>query len=193
MIVSSQNTNTMLNNITLPKLQGERSPMTLFLMRFAILYALWEIIFHIIWQSPALMTYYRDFSIWVIGGILQHTDILLSSLGYVTEIDVPTRVIRLVGTGGVTVGEPCIGFGVMALFVGLITAYPAFLSKKLWFIPLGLMAIYGINLIRIGLLCVLSDINPLIWEFNHKFLFKIVVYSLIFGLWCIWLKILAKK
>jgi len=183
----------MLTNITLPKLQGERSPLHWFLIRFAILYTLWELAFHIVWQSPNLMASYRHFSIWVIGGILQHTDMLLSSLGYATEIDVPTRVIRLVGTGGVTVGEPCIGFGVMALFLGLIVAYPSFLSKKLWFIPLGLMVIYSINLIRIALLCVWSDINPLIWEFNHKFLFKTVVYSVIFGLWCVWLTILAKK
>jgi exosortase/archaeosortase family protein len=163
-----------------------------FITRLLACYFLWEISFYIIGHNPNLLFVYRSFSLWVIDGILNSTNFALNLLQYETAIDYGARVIRLIGTGGVTVGEPCIGYGVMGIFFGLIISYPGHLNQKIWFLPLGLFLIYTANIIRIMVLAITVEINPDIWEFNHKFIFKIVVYSIVLLLWGQWITLTKK-
>jgi len=174
--------------VFLSKFQLQYPTVNAFLIRLIILYLFWEICFHIIWQSPSLTITYRHFSLFIIDNILTHTACFLDILYYTTEIDLGERIVKIVGTVGVTVGEPCIGLGVMAVFFALITAYPGHHSKKIWFIPLGLLIIYFANIIRISLLAVIVKTDPTIWELNHKFIFKFIIYSIVFSLWKQWIQ-----
>lgn len=167
--------------------------MMTFLFRLVGLYLLWKICFSIIWRSPYLMDCYRQFSLLTIDGILYHTKFFLEILQYEVDIQLSSRIIRIVGTRGVTVGEPCIGFGVMAVFSALILSYPGGGRKKLWYIPLGLFVIHLMNIIRIALLTILIEINPILWELNHKFIFKIVIYGIVFLLWIRWINLHKNK
>jgi len=160
-----------------------------FISRFLLCYFLWEISFYVIWHNSTLLNSYRNLSLWIINCILDSTNSALHLLQYQTELDYGNRIIRLVSTGGVTVGEPCIGYGVMAIFSALIISYPKHLQQKLWFLPLGLVIIYIANIIRIMVLAITVEINPNIWEFNHKFFFKIIVYTIVFILWDQWIKL----
>jgi exosortase/archaeosortase family protein len=179
--------------VFLSKIQLQYPTVNTFLIRLIILYLSWEICFHIIWQYPSLTIAYRNFSLFIIDNILNHTAWLLDILYYTTEIDLGERLVKIIGTVGVTVGEPCIGLGVMAVFFALIAAYPGHHSKKTWFIPLGLLAIYTANIIRISLLAVIVKTDPAIWELNHKFIFKFIIYSLVFLLWKQWIQYVQPK
>ncbi|BDS09471.1 archaeosortase/exosortase family protein [Aureispira anguillae] len=174
--------------VFLSNFQHKNPVLATFLTRMMVLYALWEVCFHIIWAFPNLMAGYRAFSLFIIKGILQHTAWVLELLGYSTEMELGERIIKIVGTTGVSVGEPCIGFGVMAIFFALIISYPGLLRKKIWFLPLGLSLIYTMNIIRIAVLAIMVKIDPTIWELNHKFIFKIIIYSVILLLWRQWMK-----
>lgn len=182
--------NTTINKKTfLPLGKFKNGKISTFLIRFLGLYLLWKVGFSILWNTPSLMDAYREFSLFVIEQILYHTKFLLGLFSYTTELDLVDRSIRIVGKNGVTVGEPCIGFGVMAVFTALILSYPGAAIKKLWFIPMGLFLIHVVNIIRIALLTILVEIDPALWELNHKFIFKIVVYGIVFLLWTRWMKI----
>jgi exosortase/archaeosortase family protein len=179
--------------VFLSKIQLQYPTVNAFLIRLIIIYLLWKICFHIIWQSPSLTISYRHFSLFIIDKMLSHTACFLDMLYYTTEIDLGERLVKIVGTVGVTVGEPCIGLGVMAVFFALIAAYPDHHSKKIWFIPLGLLIIYIANIVRISLLAVLVKTDPAIWELNHKFIFKFIIYSIVFLLWKQWIQYIQPK
>ena len=99
----------------------------------------------------------------------------------------PTTV-TMFGQAAVYVGNPCNGLVLYALFTGFVLAYPGSGRRRLWFIPLGLAAIYGINVLRIALLA----INHTYWyhtvEFNHHYTFTFVAYGVILVLWHQWVR-----
>lgn len=172
--------------------QQKNPILTTFLARLLLCYLVWKIGFSIIWRFPELSEAYRAFALFIINGILYSTAFVLEVLGYPIEIEWSSRLVKIVGTVGVTIGEPCIGLGVMALFCALIVAYPKHFYKKLWFLPLGLLLIYSLNILRISLLAIMVKFDPALWELNHKFIFKIVIYIVVLLLWDRWMK-LAKK
>ena len=139
------------------------------------------------------MIAYKAFTMNVINMILVHTSYLLELFSYDTEIIAGDRLVRIVDTVGVSVGEPCIGYGVITFFIALIVSFPGPWSKKIWFIPLGVLVIYLANLSRISLLAVSVQYDGSLWELNHKFLFKIVVYGIVFLLWSRWVKMVKQE
>lgn len=164
-----------------------------FLLKIVAFLLSWKVLFHFIWNDPYWLSLYNEFSLIVIDFILHCCAFLLEILQYNIEIDTADRILRIKGTAGVTVGEPCIGYEVTAFFSALIISCSGSLTKKIWFIPLGIASIYMLNLFRICALAVLVRIDPAIWELNHKIIFSLVVYSFIFFMWTYWIKINSKK
>jgi len=70
-----------------------------------------------------------------------------------------------------------------ALFSGFVIAFSTSLRHKLWFIPVGIVLIYGINMLRI----VAMSLNHYYFfktlDFNHHYLFAFTVYGFIGLLW----------
>lgn len=151
------------------------------------------------------MASYREFNFIVIGFLLKSSAFVLELFQYEIAVDYVARTIRTVGvyyvdpqysmyeTSGVEVGEPCIGYGIMSFFFAIIVSYPGMNKAKLWFIPMGLFIIYFINIVRISLLAIMIKYQTEVWELNHKFIFKITVYIIIFLLWMYWLRLASKK
>lgn len=154
-----------------------------FIIRFLLLFLAWKGSFFIIWRSEQLLSAYNRFSISVIQIILKCTAFFLETLNYPIQIITETRVVKIIGTSGVTVGEPCIGFGLMALICGLVISTNLKVSKKIKYISIGLIMVNALNILRISALAILVQYDPYLWELNHKFIFTIVVYSIIFLLW----------
>lgn len=91
-----------------------------FITIFALLFLAYKGMFFFIWRNDVLFSLYYDFSLRFINGLLLCSDYLLTVLGYSVETVEVTRIVKIGATSGVTVGEPCIGFDIMALFIGLI-------------------------------------------------------------------------
>jgi exosortase/archaeosortase family protein len=159
-----------------------------FLLIFGSLILSWEVFFHYVWNNQILLNAYNNFSIEVIHVILYCCQIGFELFGITTEVNLEERILRLPNTIGVTVGEPCIGYEVSALFSGLIISLKGSSIKKLWFIPFGIISIFLLNLLRISALALLVNINQTIWELNHKLIFSLIIYTFIFTLWRYWIK-----
>ena len=116
----------------------------------------------------------------------------LSMLGFTASV-APTdaHLLLLAGTPAVTVGPPCNGLVLYALFSGFVIAYPGPFLRKLWYIPLGIALIWGLNVQRVALLALNHHYAPGSLDFNHHYTFSLVVYSCIFGLWQLWARQLA--
>ena len=81
-------------------------------------------------------------------------------------------VVQIAGSlNGVTVGAPCDGIVLLALFTVFIVAFPGPWKHKLWYLPAGLIAIHLINAIRITALAVIAHVKIEWLQFNHDYTF----------------------
>ena len=86
----------------------------------------------------------------------------------------------------VIVGGPCDGLVLYALLVGFVVAYPGPALRRLWFIPLGIGALWLVNVLRIVALALNHYYSPDSFDFNHHYAFSIVAYALLGALWLLW-------
>ena len=165
-----------------------------FIYRMALYYAIWKALFFVIWRVDWLFHLYNSFVWWFIHRIIDATYIALQIIGYTElRIEYANRLIAIGNSGGVDIGEPCIGFGVFATFLAMVVSWKGFQKSQLWFIPLGLGILHLLNIIRVTTLCILSYENRALLDFNHDYTFKIIIYTAILLLWFWWLKINDKE
>lgn len=101
------------------------------------------------------------------------------------------QLLYLAGKPAVWVGAPCNGLVLYALFAGFVLAYPGPWRRKLWYIPVGILFIYGLNVVRVAVLALNHQYSPGSMDFNHHYTFSFLVYAFIFGLWMLWARRLA--
>ncbi|MBD81197.1 MAG: hypothetical protein CL840_19925 [Crocinitomicaceae bacterium] len=166
------------------------NPLFRFIIYAFSLYLLWFILYSN-WLQPQGIV-----DNWVIGIIINHTDTLLSILGFEThspDIYGPdVKTVGIVGSSGVWIGDACNGLTLFALFSGFVLAYPGPMIKKIWFVPFGIVTIHLLNVIRVTALAVIAKYYPSSLDFNHTYTFTILVYSYVFGLWYFWANKLSK-
>lgn len=124
-----------------------------------------------------------------IGLIIKSADLFLRTLGYKTFMvlqDMDMQVIGIDGSNGVWVGSNCNAITLFSLFAVFILAYPGNKKNKLWFIPVGILAIHFLNIIRVVALAIIASHRPEYLNFNHTYTFTFLVYTFIFSLWVIW-------
>jgi exosortase family protein XrtF len=83
----------------------------------------------------------------------------------------------------ISIDTPCNGIPMMFLYAAFILVYPGSWRRKTWFVLGGLVFLHILNLCRIIGLSYLSYYAPGQFEFNHKYLFQIVVYSATISIW----------
>jgi exosortase family protein XrtF len=92
-----------------------------------------------------------------------------------------------------SVGSPCNGLKLYAVFAIFIIGFMGSAWHKLWFIPVGIIGIFSLNVLRVALLSLNVIYFPSSFDFNHRYLFEVIVYGFIFLLWVLWSKKLAPK
>jgi exosortase family protein XrtF len=116
--------------------------------------------------------------------------VLLEFFGYTTFMgNHPTiRTVGIDGTGGLWIGDPCDGLTIFAIFCFFILAFPGKWKHRIWFIPVGILLLHFFNILRIAVLCIILYKKPAWLNFNHTYLFQILMYGLTFILWYVWIK-----
>jgi exosortase/archaeosortase family protein len=92
-------------------------------------------------------------------------------------------LLRIVGRRGVIIAYDCAGYGVLSFWLAFVISYPSSFMKKISWIILGSLALWLINVLRIGLF--LISINER-WKFpfgwDHHTWFNIIAYGAIFAM-----------
>jgi len=104
-----------------------------------------------------------------------------------------SNLIMLPESGGVLIGPECDGLIVVSLFVFFIAVFPGPWKDKLWYIPAGTALLFFLNIIRISVLAYMVKASPEWLSFNHDYTFTILIYSVVFLLWYIWVNNLSKN
>ena len=160
-----------------------KNPLLRFIFFATGLYFIWYVLYEFFLKINT------DFDDLVINNLVFFTKKILLLFGYhLTTYSEQAfqNVVQINDSLGVTVGAPCDGIVLLALFTVFIIAFPGPWKHKLWYLPLGLIAIHFINVLRIVALAIIVDINPAWLDFNHDYTFTILVYAFVFFLWYVW-------
>lgn len=90
------------------------------------------------------------------------------------------------GKRALGVGDNCNGLELIILYISFIIIMPTSGSRMTFFLIGGTLGILIINIIRVGMLSILSIKNSVYTDFAHHFLFKLIVYAAIFGMWLLY-------
>lgn len=83
------------------------------------------------------------------------------------------------------VADPCNALELYILFAGFIIAFPSSLIRKFIFCMIGFTVIFIANVLRLAGLTMMGMNRIQGTEIAHHYLFKLIVYCIIFALW-IW-------
>lgn len=113
---------------------------------------------------------------------------LLRVFGFTASAVPGSTLLLMDGLPAVVVGPPCDGLVIYALFAGFIVAFPGPWRPKLWFVPLGIVLLYLLNIVRVGALALNHHYAHKSVDFNHHYTFTFVVYACICLLWMQWVR-----
>jgi exosortase family protein XrtF len=163
------------------------NPFIRFLVIATVLYLTWYLLYEFYLHK------HTSFDSIVINQIVIWAEGSLHLFGYKTidfsAMDVAFRQhVGIEGFKGVTVGAPCDGVVLYALFIFFVVAFPGPLKHKFWYVPLGAFSIFYLNVLRVAALAIIMSINEDWLAFNHDYTFTVVVYAYVFALWVIWVR-----
>lgn len=167
---------------------GKFGPLVRFLGLGTGLYIIWYVLYEF-WLKD-----HTGLDEWMVRNLIWWTDNILLLFGFELWTDVNDVVGNYVGIANghpLEVGAPCDGIVLLALFSCFILAFPGKWKNKLWFMPVGLIAIHLINVLRIFCLALIIHYKPSALDFNHDYTFTILVYGFVFYLWWIWINKLS--
>lgn len=83
------------------------------------------------------------------------------------------------------IADVCNGLELIVLYIGFILCMPSSFWRKSRYIILGILIIHLVNILRCVGLIYLREYYQLYFEFAHKYLFKLMVYSATFVMWIV--------
>ncbi len=156
-----------------------KNPFIKFLIIGFSVYLCW----YILYEFKVKPQHWLD--LFVVDNTILISNYILHAFNYTTFTG-EERLLGIDGTPGLWIGDKCNGVELFALFSVFVIAYPGSWEKKLWYIPLGIISIQILNILRVVGLAVVQH-NFIEWtEFNHTYVFNIIMYGYIFLLWMIW-------
>ena len=91
--------------------------------------------------------------------------------------------IYLNGKRSLGIADACNAMELMILYCGFIICMPTTFKRMFLFIVLGLLGIFMINILRCSAMFWFNLHNKEWFHFAHHYLFRIIVYTAIFGAW----------
>lgn len=97
-------------------------------------------------------------------------------------------VIYYSGKPVLTVAHACNALELFVLYTGFLICMPASFTRFFSYLFTGTLLIYCMNVLRCAALAWLSNFKPGMLDFAHHYLFKIILYGIIFVLWLFYTK-----
>lgn len=152
----------------------------------AILIAAWYLFFFFFksfWQVDYL---YEEGIFYLTKVQILISKFFLNIIGY--EVEYYGKTIKILGSQGILLDRGCLGRNTLGLFIGFILAFPGKLKNKIWFVIMGIAIFIVVNSLRFFGLAIIENCCPEYLDINHHFVFKIIVYTVIFLLWMWWIR-----
>jgi exosortase/archaeosortase family protein len=168
--------------------------MIFFIMRVSIIFIAWKFISWFLGEEripindriwPWLSTGWEHFNDWVRIFLLYSSKFVFDILGYSNQV-ISNYKLLVPDLAYVEIGNYCLGIQLWIFFIALICSYPGKWKQKLLYSALGVVAINILNIIRIVTIIFAVHAYPKQMQFNHDYVFNVIVYVFVFLMW-IWI------
>lgn len=127
--------------------------------------------------------------------IISQSEGILQFLGYelLTPNPMYTDHMGIKDTAGVIIGTPCDGLSLFILFTSFLLVFSGKWWFKIIYILLGIGLIHFLNVLRVVALALVVKYSPESLDFHHSYTFTLFIYSIIFLVWMLRIKLYQKK
>lgn len=163
-----------------------------FVLKIAIVYSSWRVLKYLGEADPNfLFGWWEAMYDFFAKRLAEGAAVVLKVFGY--GYKQYGRVIIVDGTRGILVANLCVGIAAFYIYSGLILAFGNNWRDKLWFVPMGLLFIFVINVFRVVALALVQLHYEQYFKIAHTYVYVVLTYGLIFGLVVIWMEKFAFK
>ena len=157
-----------------------------FLLKAVALYAIWYVTYDLWLKKVGYLDHL------IVDNIVFFTANILAAFNYMIYVDGQT--VGIYGAAAnVFVGTGCNGLEMITLFSGFVLIFEGSWKHKIWFIPLGIIILYFLNIMRVLALIFIGKYSLSSLEFNHHYTFTFIMYGITFIGWLIWVKYFSNK
>ncbi|MCZ4318124.1 exosortase family protein XrtF [Aequorivita viscosa] len=162
-----------------------------FVLLFLGTYLLLSIVYSFYLKASASGGFFPDY---ISNLVANQSKAVLKSIGYASSLTPNTieqgMSLTINNTYTVSIVEGCNSVSVIILFVAFIIAFAENFKKTLLFLLAGSVLIYSVNLLRIVILVVALYKFPQYENVLHSVVFPGIIYSEVFILWMVWVKLI---
>ncbi len=164
-----------------------------FILTFLLVYVSFSVLYSFYLDFSEGTKYYPDYFTHIVA---KQTEALLNTFGYNAQVlphpDEPSMKVIVNNQYLARVIEGCNSVSVIILFVSFIVAFSGKLKTTMFFILLGSVLIYTVNLFRIATLVVALYHYPEKQDILHGVVFPSIIYGMVFLLWIFWVNRFSK-
>lgn len=163
-----------------------------FLKRALLIFIIWEFCYHMFLFNGRLIDKpITDFSfqstIWVLKQVYPNSQFIVKK-GVLTNFEIEKDVteieyIYLDNKNILGIADGCNALELYILFIGFLIAYPSNKKRCIFFGVTGVFIIFISNIIRLLLLAEMNLHQNNAVDIAHHYIFKLIVYAIIFILW----------
>lgn len=158
-----------------------------FILTFLLVYGVLTFAYKLYLDYSDGSVYYPDY---FTNLVAKQSDELLHAFGYDSQIakhpDEPSMKLIINGKYLARVVEGCNSISVIILFVAFIIAFAGKFKTTFFYILVGSVLIYIVNLLRIVILSIGLYHYPWRREELHTVIFPLIIYGMVFLLWMFW-------
>jgi exosortase/archaeosortase family protein len=171
-----------------------------FIFRVAIIYFAWKLILFVLGEEkipidermwPWLSQHWENFNDFVRIILLHSTKFYFDLVGLHSEILTNNR-LWVHGYVILGVGNYCLAIQLWLFFAALIFSYPGKFMNKVWYTIVGILSINVLNVLRLIAVCYAAHYYPEYIQFNHDYVFNVIIYIFTFIMWIVWINRFSK-
>lgn len=170
----------------------KKNKVLVFFVRVIGCYVAWLLLYHYTGLGVnGLESYFTNATGWLSSEIInlfgQESNIRVS-YNHIEKSSQAILQLRINGVDKevVSIGAPCNGLSIIAVYIGFIVCYFGSLSSKISFALAGTVIIFLSNSVRVIALAYNHLYSIDTFDFNHKYTYTFLVYGIVFILWMVW-------
>ncbi len=165
-------------------------PVRLFLIRALIFFIIWQTIY----QFGLKPNRYLDHHVTRITAIATAYIITKTYKSTSVVSEPPKDIISVNGVKIIGIADGCNGLELFVLYLAFLTCMPSTIARKFIFATFGILAIFGLNVLRCCSIAWLNINHPKYVDFAHHYAFTAIIYGFIFYMLTLFSKnILSKR
>lgn len=151
-----------------------------FLLRAVILIVCWELLYNFLLKPAGV----PDDQL---TQLVQWGAVRVLSVFY-SDVSSYQNLIMINGEKVVSIARQCNGLELIVLYIGFMFCLPSSWKKMLAFGIVGTLVIYILNIFRTAGLAAMYAHQHSMTDFAHHYLFKIIIYAVVFAGWVLYMK-----